>query len=62
MNPAFYKIDRALKDESAQEVIPALASYLAAAGALSERDREEFINYVADMINTAFDEFNRRKT
>jgi hypothetical protein len=58
---AFQKIDKALKKEPLDEAIPALARFLAAAGAFSGVSQKVFTAYVSEMIEEAYEEMERRK-
>ena len=58
---AFQKIDKALKTESTDSAIPALARYLAAAGAFSGVGQRVFTAYVVEMIDRAFKELEENK-
>jgi hypothetical protein len=58
---AFQKIDKALKKEPMDEAIPALARFLAAAGAFSGVSQRVFLAYVTEVIEEAYNEMERRK-
>jgi len=58
---AFQKIDKALKTEPMDSAIPALARFLAAAGAFSGVSQRVFVAYVTEVIDEAFTEMERRK-
>jgi hypothetical protein len=58
---AFQKIDKALKTEPMDSAIPALARFLAAAGAFSGVSKKVFIAYVAEVIDEAYEEMDRKK-
>ncbi len=42
-------------------VIPAVMSFLGAAGAFAEVDKKQFISWVVERIDEAYEEFERRK-
>jgi len=58
---AFQKIDQALKGEDIDAAIPAVARYLAAAGVFSGVSQKVFAAYVSEIIDQAYEEFNRSK-
>lgn len=50
------------QDEDEDIAIPVLASFLAACGAFSMRDRALFKSFVCDAIDRAYDDLQTRKT
>ncbi len=42
-------------------VIPAVVTFLGAAGAFAEVDKKQFISWVVERIDEAYEEFERRK-
>lgn len=58
----FKKIDKALEGEDMDSAIPALTSYLAAAGSFSGVSKRVFAAYVLDAIDKAFRELEERRS
>lgn len=54
-------LDEMLSGEDHNLVIPALTMYLAAAGAFNYLEKKQFISWVVERIDSAYDEYERRK-
>lgn len=55
------QMDTMFHDKSTDLVIPAVMSFLGAAGAFSGVEKKEFITWVVERIDDAYEEFERRK-
>lgn len=54
-------ISNALEGQDPDIVIPAVVSYLAAAGAFSGTEKKKFISFFVAQVDRAYEELDRRK-
>lgn len=55
------EMDSLFHGKSTDLVIPAVMSFLGAAGAFSGVEKKEFISWVVERIDDAYEEYKRRK-